>query len=167
MGRPFRIRLDWVAGSFPVDILHRYYEDLLGIAVPPWQCDELLAEAQSAEFAVRAQIGHPNDIGSSEYTMLNAALLAPFVGPIDARESLMAMVGDLASAIGASTQSVSTASDGPAWLDLLTKASAQWPVLTPMSLVPGETLLFKTREVRKSGDRNSRVFDTGPICPRR
>lgn len=142
----------------PADVLRHYYEDLLGIRVPPWQCNDLLAKGSSAESSIRQHMRYPEAIRSHEYTMLNSALLAPFTRRINSREELVTAVQDLATAINATALGAATRTDGPAWLNLLAKASAEWPVLTPISLTRGETLLFNTVEIRKSGDRNPRIF---------
>lgn len=142
----------------PTEALRSYYENLLGIQVPLWQCEHLLAEGSSAESSIREQMENAEEIRSHEHTMLNSALLAPFTRHIRTTEELITAVQDLAAAIKATSQSAAASTDGPEWLNLLAKASAEWVVLTPMSLTPGETLLVKTVEVRNSGDRNPRVF---------
>ncbi len=138
--------------------LYRYYVDLLGIRLPPFECDRLAEDARLTISEVLAAIGL-NSRDDAFASTLNPTILAPFTSRIGSQDELLGEVARINDRVRAITDLAATSTEAASWVRLLHRSSRQWPVLTRTTVRPGSEVLIKTREVRPSGDvRAARVI---------
>lgn len=140
----------------PINALDRYYESLLGFRINPVRCQSLVAEIPTAILTTLEEgAGGKADAFNS---LLNPAILAPWVAETESAEDLIALVRRVGEDIDVALAAAKIADGLDDWRRLLTRAATQWPVLVRMPRGADQPFIVKTTELRPSGAKSARRF---------
>jgi hypothetical protein len=119
----------------------------------------LLEEGQQLTIKAFRILGRRWSPDNLDNTAFSGAILAPYsTQTFASADALVDWITSHDRKLRAIIEAAETSADARAWLSLLAESGRRWPALVPTAVPIGQPFIYKTREVRSSGDRRSRVF---------
>ena len=137
----------------------RYLGDASGYSIELGTAADLLDDGRELTARAYKVMNERWNPGELDNTAFGGVILAPYsTHRPSSAEELIDGIDEHHRALERIIEAAEASDEVAAWLRLLAECGKRWPALVPTTVPIGRPFLFKTREIRSSGDHKPQVF---------